>query len=92
MAASLVEVGIALAAIALAGLAANRVGLSVIPAYIVAGILVGPGGQRRWEGSRSSSSPTASSSRSPPNSVSSFSSSFSGWSSASASYWTTGSG
>jgi CPA2 family monovalent cation:H+ antiporter-2 len=42
MAASLVEVGIALAAIALAGLAANRVGLSVIPAYIVAGILVGP--------------------------------------------------
>jgi len=42
MAASLVEIGIALAAVALAGLAANRVGLSVIPAYIVAGILVGP--------------------------------------------------
>lgn len=42
MTASIVEVGIALAAIALAGLAANRIGLSVIPAYIVAGILVGP--------------------------------------------------
>ena len=42
MAASLVEIGIALAAIALSGLAAHRIGLSVIPAYIVAGILVGP--------------------------------------------------
>ena len=42
MAASLWEIGIALAALALAGLAANRVSLSVIPAYIVAGILVGP--------------------------------------------------
>ncbi len=42
MAASLGEVGIALGALALAGLAANRVSLSVIPAYIVAGVLVGP--------------------------------------------------
>ena len=42
MAASLVQVGIALAALALAGYAASRVSLSVIPAYIVAGVLVGP--------------------------------------------------
>ncbi len=38
----LVEVGIALTALAVAGAAADRLGLSVIPAYIVAGILVGP--------------------------------------------------
>jgi len=42
MAALLLEVGIALTAVALAGTLANRVGLSVIPAYIVVGILVGP--------------------------------------------------
>jgi len=42
MAALLLEVGIALTAVALAGALANRVGLSVIPAYIVVGILVGP--------------------------------------------------
>ena len=42
MAALLLEVGIALTAIALAGTLANRVGLSVIPAYIVVGILIGP--------------------------------------------------
>ncbi|MFW6436970.1 MAG: cation:proton antiporter [Halococcoides sp.] len=39
---ALLEVGIALTAIALAGILADRVGLSVIPAYIVVGILVGP--------------------------------------------------
>jgi len=38
----LVEIGIALTGIALAGTLANRVGLSVIPAYIVIGILIGP--------------------------------------------------
>ncbi|WP_226011428.1 cation:proton antiporter [Halomicrobium salinisoli] len=42
MAAGLLEVGVAIAVLALAGLIALRVGLSVIPAYIVAGILVGP--------------------------------------------------
>jgi CPA2 family monovalent cation:H+ antiporter-2 len=43
MAASqLVEVGIALTAIAVGGALAVRVGLSVIPAYILVGILVGP--------------------------------------------------
>ena len=42
MAALLVEIGIALVALALAGIAANRLSLSVIPAYIVVGILVGP--------------------------------------------------
>jgi len=42
MAELLLEVGIALTAVALAGALANRVGLSVIPAYIVVGILVGP--------------------------------------------------
>jgi CPA2 family monovalent cation:H+ antiporter-2 len=42
MAALLLEVGIALTAIALAGTLAHRVGLSVIPAYIVVGILIGP--------------------------------------------------
>jgi len=42
MAAALLEIGIALVALALAGLAANRLSLSVIPAYIVVGILVGP--------------------------------------------------
>jgi len=42
MAALLLEVGIALTAIALAGALANRYGLSVIPAYIVVGVLVGP--------------------------------------------------
>lgn len=39
---SLVEVGIALTAIAAAGAIALRIGLSVIPAYIIAGIIVGP--------------------------------------------------
>ncbi|MCO8243286.1 cation:proton antiporter [Haladaptatus sp. AB643] len=38
----LVEVGIALTAIAVAGAVANRISLSVIPAYIVVGILIGP--------------------------------------------------
>jgi CPA2 family monovalent cation:H+ antiporter-2 len=38
----LVEIGIALTGIALAGTLANRVGLSVIPAYIVVGIVIGP--------------------------------------------------
>ncbi|WP_225335835.1 cation:proton antiporter [Halomicrobium urmianum] len=42
MAAGLLEVGVAIAVLALAGMVALRVGLSVIPAYIVAGILVGP--------------------------------------------------
>ncbi|MFC6823786.1 cation:proton antiporter [Halopelagius fulvigenes] len=42
MAELLVEIGIALTGIALAGTLANRVGLSVIPAYIVVGILIGP--------------------------------------------------
>ncbi len=42
MAAGLLEVGVAIAVLALAGLVALRVRLSVIPAYIVAGILVGP--------------------------------------------------
>nr|WP_233357372.1 cation:proton antiporter [Halococcoides cellulosivorans] len=40
--APLLEVGIALTAIALAGALASRIGLSVIPAYIVVGVLVGP--------------------------------------------------
>ncbi|GGL56318.1 cation:proton antiporter [Halocalculus aciditolerans] len=39
---SLLEVGIALLAIALAGALARRFGQSVIPAYIAAGIIVGP--------------------------------------------------
>ncbi|QLG61504.1 cation:proton antiporter [Halorarum salinum] len=38
----LLEIGIALTAVALAGALAYRVGLSVIPAYILVGILVGP--------------------------------------------------
>lgn len=38
----LVEIGIALTGIALAGAVANRIGLSVIPAYIIVGILIGP--------------------------------------------------
>jgi CPA2 family monovalent cation:H+ antiporter-2 len=42
MAALLLDVGIALTAIAGAGALANRYGLSVIPAYIVVGVLVGP--------------------------------------------------
>ncbi|AWB28582.1 cation:proton antiporter [Halococcoides cellulosivorans] len=42
MMAPLLEVGIALTAIALAGALASRIGLSVIPAYIVVGVLVGP--------------------------------------------------
>ncbi|WP_324663688.1 cation:proton antiporter [Haloarcula sediminis] len=42
MAELLLEVGIALTAVALAGTLANRVGLSVIPAYIAVGVLVGP--------------------------------------------------
>ena len=39
---SLLEIGIALTGIALAGAFAYRIGLSVIPAYIVVGILIGP--------------------------------------------------
>ena len=42
MAELLLELGIAVAAIALAGAVAGRIGLSVIPAYIVAGVLLGP--------------------------------------------------
>lgn len=38
----LVDIGIALTGIALAGALANHVGLSVIPAYITIGILIGP--------------------------------------------------
>ncbi|MCO8245319.1 cation:proton antiporter [Haladaptatus sp. AB643] len=38
----LIEIGIALTAIALAGALANRISLSVIPAYILVGILIGP--------------------------------------------------
>ena len=38
----LLEIGTALTGIALAGALAYRVGLSVIPAYILAGILIGP--------------------------------------------------
>lgn len=38
----LVEIGIALTAIAIAGAFANRISLSVIPAYILVGILIGP--------------------------------------------------
>ncbi|WP_231188164.1 cation:proton antiporter [Haladaptatus sp. DYF46] len=38
----LVEIGIALTAIAVAGALANRISLSVIPAYIIVGILIGP--------------------------------------------------
>ncbi|WP_123533660.1 cation:proton antiporter [Halosimplex salinum] len=42
MSEALVEVGIGLAALALVGYLAMRISLSVIPAYIVAGIVVGP--------------------------------------------------
>ncbi|GAA0249604.1 cation:proton antiporter [Haladaptatus pallidirubidus] len=38
----LIEIGIALTAIAVAGAFANRISLSVIPAYILVGILIGP--------------------------------------------------
>lgn len=38
----LLEIGIALTGIALAGTVANRISLSVIPAYIIMGILIGP--------------------------------------------------
>jgi CPA2 family monovalent cation:H+ antiporter-2 len=38
----LVEIGVALTGIAVAGALAYRVGLSVIPAYILVGILIGP--------------------------------------------------
>lgn len=38
----LIEVGIAIFSLALVGAAARRIGQSVIPAYIIAGILVGP--------------------------------------------------
>lgn len=38
----LLEIGIALTGIALAGAIANRIRLSVIPAYIITGILIGP--------------------------------------------------
>ena len=40
--ASLVEIGIAITAIAVGGALAVRIGLSVIPAYIVVGVLIGP--------------------------------------------------
>ncbi|MFW5919358.1 MAG: cation:proton antiporter [Halanaeroarchaeum sp.] len=39
---SLIEIGVALTGIAIAGALALRVGVSVIPAYIVVGILIGP--------------------------------------------------
>jgi CPA2 family monovalent cation:H+ antiporter-2 len=39
---TLLEVGIALVSLAIIGAAARRLGQSVIPAYIVAGILIGP--------------------------------------------------
>jgi CPA2 family monovalent cation:H+ antiporter-2 len=39
---SLIEVGIALFSLAMVGAAARRLGQSVIPAYIIVGILVGP--------------------------------------------------
>ena len=42
MAELLLEIGLAITAIAVAGALASRVGLSVIPAYIVAGVLLGP--------------------------------------------------
>jgi len=42
MAELLLEIGLAIAAIAAAGALAGRLGLSVIPAYIVAGVLLGP--------------------------------------------------
>ena len=42
MAELLLEVGIALTGIALAGALATRSTLSVIPAYILVGILIGP--------------------------------------------------
>ncbi|WP_135363679.1 cation:proton antiporter [Halosimplex halophilum] len=42
MSEALVEVGIALAALAAVGYVAHRISLSVIPAYIVAAIVVGP--------------------------------------------------
>lgn len=38
----LLEIGIALTGIAIAGTVANRISLSVIPAYIIIGILIGP--------------------------------------------------
>lgn len=38
----LLEIGIALTGIAIAGAVANRISLSVIPAYIAAGIVIGP--------------------------------------------------
>ncbi|MBX0295783.1 cation:proton antiporter [Haloarcula nitratireducens] len=42
MADLLLEVGVAVAGVAVAGALANRVGLSVIPAYILVGVLLGP--------------------------------------------------
>ena len=42
MAELLLEIGLAITAIAVAGALASRIGLSVIPAYIVAGVLLGP--------------------------------------------------
>ncbi|GAB3034539.1 cation:proton antiporter [Natronobiforma cellulositropha] len=39
---ALIDVGVLFAVVALAGLLANRIGQSVIPFYIVAGMLVGP--------------------------------------------------
>ncbi|WP_435067530.1 cation:proton antiporter [Haloplanus sp. C73] len=39
---TLLEVGIALVSLAIIGAAARRIGQSVIPAYIIAGILIGP--------------------------------------------------
>ncbi|MBX0324237.1 cation:proton antiporter [Halomicroarcula sp. F13] len=42
MAELLLEVGIAVTGVALAGMLAGRIGLSVIPAYILVGVLLGP--------------------------------------------------
>ncbi|WP_254279446.1 cation:proton antiporter [Haloarcula marina] len=42
MAELLLELGVAVAGIALAGALASRIGLSVIPAYILVGVLLGP--------------------------------------------------
>ncbi|GGN90942.1 cation:proton antiporter [Haloarcula pellucida] len=42
MAELLLEVGIAVLGVALAGMLAGRIGLSVIPAYILVGVLLGP--------------------------------------------------
>ncbi|WP_276273264.1 cation:proton antiporter [Haloarcula litorea] len=50
MAELLLELGVAVAGLAAAGLLARRVGLSVIPAYILAGVLLGPNAPTEWLG------------------------------------------